>query len=550
MSPEQFLAAAGRRLRAIRAAENAWRWAWAGGLVAVIVVFAARHISWRPTEVAGFILGLGVVIGAAVVAAARRLPAIETARTADQHLGDHDALSAWVEFRQADTPFAPAVDRRAQETTHRHTVKESIGGPQGQWWRLAVAVALFGGALVMTAPSNPQDAIRRQAEIEEQAREDIADELAEAAAALPEDSDARAELEALIEQLEAGELTTEEAIDELRRIEAELNSLAGSDLASAEAAANGLDKAVGARPLPGAEEAEGAAEQLDAAAQALEDATEAERQELADRLDDLAATQRAGAPDVADALERAADAVRGGGGQQELSDAAAATRSRDAELDNRRAARDGAAAARDGREALQRAAEGAGSSEAGQPGAGTGNSPSDGDGDGQGAGEGGGDGEGDGEGQGNRSGDGDGDGQGQGSGSGTGQGAGGNPQGTVDGGQRPGGGAGTGGVGQPGDGGTHDGLAEGDPNFEEQFAPQPSGDITGGRQQGSGGDLEHNVGGVDTASDQGSARQPLADAIRQYQDQSATAIEDLAVPSTYEQLVADYFDDLARRTGG
>ena len=155
---------------------------------------------------------------------------------------------------------------------------------------------------------NHQDDVRHRRAAEQELAKQEAEALRKAAQALPtaadgKKSEAAKALEALARELERSPNleTAKKAVDTAA---AKLASGLDPNFLSQKAALKGLERALGTRPLPGANGS--AAEQLRQTASQLAGLTPEQRQALADRLASLAATQTAGNPDAAQALSQAA----------------------------------------------------------------------------------------------------------------------------------------------------------------------------------------------------------------------------------------------------
>lgn len=135
----------------------------------------------------------------------------------------------------------------------------------------------------------------------------MADELSE----LPDDEVDQAtidKLNALAEEVRKSD-DAQDAAAALEEAQTELLRELGSDELSERAASDGLEQTLEQNPVaPG----ETAAEQLAAAADAVDELTDQQKRDLADRLDDLAETQQDGDPQTAEALADAAEALRNG----------------------------------------------------------------------------------------------------------------------------------------------------------------------------------------------------------------------------------------------
>lgn len=518
MTPEELLRAVRRRVRLHRATAALLGGGWLAALACVAVVAAARALPWSFVEPAGIVVPAVLLAARVAWTATRPVPDVVAARVADDGLRSRDALSAHVEFGEAGDPtFAARIAARAHAVAAAADPRGAVPRPPVPWWRAGMLSLGVLAAASLVVAENPQDLARERHRAQEAAVAEVVEELREAAQEAGADTELGRELDALADRLEAG--TPDEALRELARTEAELLRRAGDDLGTARAAAEGLEAALQARPLPGADGAGAAAAQLEAAAGALAGMSDQERATLAQRLEDLAATQAAGAPDVAAALSEAAAAVASGdpGAADALRAAASAVRAHGAEVGERVAA---AAAASDLgalRSSLSGALDpsptGGAQVAAGRPG----------------------------------------DGKGGGQGDGDGEGGGGPTQGDVGGGDRGGTGAGRGGVGGLGDGSgeTATPSPEAPAPRSEVFAPDPTGSRGGdGPMAGTGGDLSGRAGAADTTSELGAARLPVSEAVRRYREQAARALDQPGLPAGHRTLISGYFERLSRATAG
>ncbi len=428
-----------RRLRAVWAWDTAQALAPLAAGVALLLVLAGWVLPWAWTDWAALALAAGLAGAVVVTAMAARLPDLLVARAADRGLATRDAFSTALELPADVEHFGSRVRERAVRLAADARPADAV---PVRWRRRALLVAaiLTPLAVVLALTANPQDARREERARERAAVAAIADDVAADADQLRADP-AAVEAARRLDEL-AAELR---ATDDLGRAEELANKMADelartqtAESLAARAAVQGLTQSLDQEPLPGARAGQDAASQLGALAAAVGSLGIGEREALADRLDDLAATQQVGDPATATALAAAADALRQGdlaAAQDALADAASANAATAATAAGTAALGEAAATARHAADAA----------------AGPASSPSDSDSTGEARGEGEGQGAGQGQDQGEGRGEGDGDGEGQGSGQGQGQ------------------GDGSGGRGSGGAGGS------------------PSGDVSGG---GTGGDTD------------------------------------------------------------
>lgn len=522
---QQLLVGVRRRLRISWSVATFYWLAPAVALVALLLVLVGRIRPWWWPEPAAVAAVAPAVAGIAAAAVLQRISLRRAALAADRSLRTHDAFSTALELEAKGVagPFAQRVAVRAGELASRSTSREAIRFPRpGR--RVGAGAAIGGVALLLALLANPQDAIRRTRATEQRAIEALADELETERAALAERATTDGEravldeLTATATELRAAEdLTQAEEI--LRRASSDLSAQVPADLLAAKAASKGLAHNLEARPLGGG--GGSVASQLAEAAAGLDQLSPEEREALAERLAELAESQRVGDPTLAKELAAAASAVSSGdtgkaaASLQSAANAAAATQARVANGETARAAANAATASAN--RANQARAQGQGK----------------GQGAGQGAGQG--------QGQGQGAGQGEGQGQGQGQGSG-----GGSPSGVVSGQGSGTGGRSQGGQGRPG------GQAEAGPASAEK--PQ-LGDLnlppeaTDGETMNAGGtptgDPGEVVGKGDGPTQGGTVTVAVSDVLPSYRDQALDAIDRTAVSPADRQLVTDYFDQLA-----
>jgi hypothetical protein len=538
---QHLLVAVRRRLRLGWVLATTYWAAPAVAALALALVVIGRFRPWAWPERAALGVAAAAVLAVVVAALVQRISLRRAALAADRGLNTRDAFSTVLETDIAAEPFGPRIAARAGELARVHRGREAVA-LRRPGRRLALALAIGGGAIGLALVTNPQDRIRSDQAAERKAVAALADQLAaekaKLAALAKTDAERAAldELNAAIAELRTTD-TLAKAEDILRQTAADLSSKVPNDLLTAKAAAKGLTRNLESRPL-----AAGAttADQLTNAAAGLENATPEERKQLAERLAALAESQRVGDPTTAKQLAAAASALQAGDvgtaatSLQGAAASATAAQNRVAAGEASKAA-SATAASTAAKAAAQRAANAAGKA--------NGNKPGSGKGSGSGKGQGSGSGSGSGKGQGTGQGSGQGQGQGQGGG-------GGNPSGVV-GGQGAGGGTqgGKGGAGRPG------GKLETGPNNDE--TPK-LGDITlpptgadgetinaGGAPTGEPGEV---IGKGDGATQAGSVSVPVANVLPKYRDQALDALDRSAVPPADRKLVTDYFDRLAGNT--
>jgi hypothetical protein len=301
-----LIAAARRRIRRRRIARGATIGAWVGVAVAVAVLAASRLWWWSALPpawaVALALLALAAGIGALIGASRRVLGENELALLVDRAMGTDEALVTLLHLERSgsDLPAVRAdLERRVAELPGRDVGVPSHAPRHARWLPLAALVA----ALILLIPARPPLAPPVGPTAEEAAR--LAEAL-EKNEALP--SEIKEDLRSLIEGLEDGTISDEEAEQRLRDIQEALRAFdetmadAKEDLDALSEAADALAGAEGLPP-----EAEAAAEQL---AEALEQgdteaAAEAARK-LADAIEQGTPEQAAAA---GEALSKAGEAL-------------------------------------------------------------------------------------------------------------------------------------------------------------------------------------------------------------------------------------------------
>jgi len=306
----------------------------AGLLLAVLVAAAAR---FRPlltnAEVAYVAAGLALtgLLVAAVVLGAQRRTLLEKARFADLHFDLQERASTAVELNAGRLQAPPSLAARQMADTVRATsaVNASALLPMRFNWQdwLVIALSVLLLAIAVWLP-NPQEEIV-------QSRREVAKTVAEQTEALEAISEEIAENDALTEaqreellepvqsalqELEAGDLSQEEAVAVLSEAEAELRELSAANSTEAlrrqlEDAGRPLADNAASQSLGGALQNGNLAQAGAAAAQLADDLSALDEEELAELADSLAETAAAlesADGELAQSLREAADALRQG----------------------------------------------------------------------------------------------------------------------------------------------------------------------------------------------------------------------------------------------
>lgn len=524
-----LLASAKRRIRTVWAMATI-EWLALPAAAATLFVVGVLWLTgsstpwWVPVAVLGGCAAL-------TLAAARliRLSDHDAARVVERRAGLDDVLTSALEFTDQSDPYHGGIQARARQAIvgvdARRLLPVRI---RPRRLLAAAAVVALTAALTTVSPWGDAQGTAEASSVlgeEVERLEELAEALEEAAEeAEDEELEAElAELAALVAELAediAAAESVEEAAERLDRAERELGDRAGDSFLAEKAAVLGLEQSLQLRPL--ADGAGGAAEQLEALANALDGLDAEDARATADRLDALAATQTEGNSAVSDRLREAAELLRNG----DRAGAAAALRSA--------AAAQGSANTRLASGAASRAASNA-----------AGNAASRLRGEGAGRGDGSGEGEGNGAGEGQAGASGQGNGAGASGGGGSGGQGGGSPSGQISG-VSPSGTdqEGQGGVGTPGQGPGAEVTT--DVARATVFDPIVSGPIDQQQVGIDGGAGEGDIVGQGLGpTARGQALVPYVDVLPSYLSDAAAAIDQLEVPPSLRSSVRDYFDNLA-----
>lgn len=510
----------------------------AGLLVAALLALAARL---RPlldnTQVgyAALALGLlGLVIAAAWLLFQRRT-LLQQARFADRHFGLKERAATAVEIAEGRLETPPPMAEKQLADAVRVLQAQDIAAAlplspaRRDWFVLLLALALLAAAVWLP---NPQaEILQQQRALEETIaqQEEAIEELVEEIEANPDLTEEQQEaltepLRSALEELQAQELSQQEAVAVLSEAEADLRDLEASNNNEA------LQRELGAASAPlsqtSASQSLGQALQsgnLSQAGQAANDLadelpqlTPEEQAALSEALQQSAAALAQVDGEISQALAEAAEALQNGdmaAAQEALRDAAGELQERAQE---QAAAQQAAAAAGQLSQGRQEVAQGG----EGQTGAGEGQNGQGQEGAGQGEGQG----------QGQGSGSGSGQGQGEGAGSGTGSGA-------------------NGGVGGgPGGIGGETGHAEEVfvPDFED-LSGEPGEDIELPAEcianpAACGGLLDERP----TAFGDEESRVPYNEVFADYRDAAYQALDSEPIPLGMKGYIRDYFSSLER----
>ncbi len=519
----KVFATARRRLRAAWMAATGEMVVPALGAAAVALVLIGWIWPWPWPEPAAAVVVAAGLVGLIGYGLFFRVPDFVVARALDRGLENHDELTTALEV-DPDGAFSERLFDRVGELT-TDDASEAIGLPFS-WKPWAIGGALLVAALGLAVVQNPADDDRARLDAERAAIAEVAETLetrAEELADNPETEALAAEVAALAEEL-ARESDLDDALARLEEVSTELAEANDAEALAERAASRGLQRTLEATPL-----AAGAtpADQFEALAAAAAEGSLDEQQlaELAERLAELAATQEAGDPATADALDAAADAAAAGdlgalgaalgdaagSSSDAAANAASGVASELTAADLERLADQLANAAAPGQES----GEGSGSDEGDGSGSGEGEGPVSGEGEGEGSGPG----------------------SGEVSGGGGATASGNNPSGRG-GGQNP------------------DGTSsrdEASPEHAEATVVVPDGgesDILDADAQATGSGTSADPNRVDGLTTDGQASVPVRDVVSAYRDRAVDAVDSLSLAPSETEAVETYFDYLAGLTGG
>lgn len=409
-----------------------------GLLLAAAIAALARLRPLLTNEEVGWVaLGTGGVgiAAALLILLLQRRAVLDQARFADAQFTLQERTSTAIEIQSGRfTLPAELAERQLKDTVQAISRVDTRRGlplrlNRQDWLIILVATVLLSLAVWLPNPQadilQGKRAVAESIEEQIQALEALEEEIIQNPELTEEQKEEILEpIEGAIEQLEAGDLSQEEAVAVLSEAEADLQALEASN--SNEALQQALETA--GQPLADNENAQALGESLQngdfsaasaAAAQLADTLPSLTPQEQAELAEDLAATAEALAqtdPELAAELNAAAEALQNGdvaAAQQALREASGTLQER---AQQQAAAQQAGEASGQVGESRQEVAQAGQSGQSGQTGEGQGQ------GEGEGQGEGQGQGQGQGEGQGNGDGNGQGQGQGQPNGEGTGQG--------------------------------------------------------------------------------------------------------------------------------
>ena len=399
-----------------------------GLLVGVVVATVARIRPFLDNNEVGYVaVGLAVVglLVSSIVFLMQRSTLTQQARFADRQFGLQERVSTAVEIHEGRlTVPAPLAEQQLADTLAAiRPVDAKRDLPlrliRRDWLVLGTAVALLIAAVLLPNPQT-EELLKRRAvtqAIEEQveALEALQEEIQQNPELTEEQQEELLDpVENALQQLEAGNLSQEEAVAALSEAEADLKELssnlstedlrrrleeAGQPL-SDNAASQSLGQSLQSGNLP---QAGAAAAQL---ADELPTLTEEELSQLAQDLAETAASLQNVDSELAQQLAEAAQALQNGdtaAAQQALREAAGTLQQRAQEGAAAAQAADAAGQLNEGRQEVAQAGEGDQSGQQGEGQQGQSGQQGQGQGEGQGQGQNGGSGEGQGQGQGSGS---------------------------------------------------------------------------------------------------------------------------------------------------
>jgi hypothetical protein len=446
----------------------------------------------------------------------------EAARTAERGLDARDALTTALEFSNEEEPLHRAIQRRAESVIATRKPREAVGLVASQR-SLGIATTLIAAALLVgllpplggdgaqttgfgeIAAGEAAEA-ERMADAIETAGMANADELAE-------------QLRSLADELRRSD-SLEEALEAIDEAQTNLEGKLDADFLSQKAAVQGLTRDLGLRPLVDDAPVEAAA-QLQQLAAELDELSAQQQLATSDRLRELAESQNAGNPALAEELFSASAALSAGdtsaaksaleraaGVQAGALDAARAQQSITEtvrSLDASKARLDGGegAASGSGTGSGEGAGQGQGQKDDNAPGLGRGQAPGQGQGQGGAAG------------QISSVTAGDGDAQGQG--------------------------------GQASIGHGDETNAGTEPRVDTVYDPVDLGLVADQLQIGIEGGASQGqlTGKGDAPTHRGESVVPYTEVLPDYLNQAADALSTLEVPPSMRQIVESYFDGLA-----
>lgn len=281
-------------------------------------------IAWSLGALAGFVLALGTR------AATFRITDWEVSRAAERGLGARDAFTTALEFSDPGNDVHRAIQAEADEIAFTASPKQAIPvRPQADRLRQVGLAAALALALAFLPPLSDTPAlstdIQTALEAEAQEVERIADAIA--AEEVENSEELLEELRRLAEELRTAQ-SLEEALESLADADTRLDAKLDPNQLAQKAAVQGLANDLALRPLVDGSTLD-AASQFEELAEILDQLSEPELRALQDRLSQLATSQAAGNPDLANQLSDAASSLAAGdlaSAQQALTQAASEQR--------------------------------------------------------------------------------------------------------------------------------------------------------------------------------------------------------------------------------
>ncbi|MDX1687899.1 MAG: hypothetical protein R3248_07940 [Candidatus Promineifilaceae bacterium] len=398
----------------------------AGLLLAALVAAAARVRPLLTNEEVGYVaagLALAGLVAAAGVLFTRRRTLLEKARFADRHFGLQERASTTVELNAGRLQAPPFLAGQQMADTVRATsaVDAKAGLPlranRQDWLVIGLTLLLLIAAVWL--PNPRAEVLQHRREVaktiaeQTEALETISEEIEENEALTEEQRDALQEpVESALQELQAEDLTQEEAVAVLSEAEAELRDLSAANSIESlrrqlESAGRPLVENAASQSLGRALQSGNLAQAGAAAAQLADDLSALDEQEAADLAESLAETASAleGADgELSQSLQEAADALREGdvaAAQEALREASGALQQRAQQQAAERQAAEAAGQLNEGRREVAQAGQEGGQAGEGEQAAGEGQGEGQGPGGSQGQGQGQGQVDGAGAGQGN-----------------------------------------------------------------------------------------------------------------------------------------------------
>ena len=324
---ERFFRGIRRRIRVAWLSATAQQLAPYLGLIIVGMLLFDWLTRWNNGVVFSLLAVAGFTVALAIGAVSKRISAWDVARAAERGLNARDAFTTALEFDDPSDEIHRTIQTEADEIAAGSSPAEAIplkARPDRlRRFGLALGIAV---ALALIPPLGGSQALSIDVQTALEAEAEELERIADAIEAqdLEHKEELAEELRRLAEELRAAQ-TLDEALESLDKSETRLDALKDPNALAQKAAVQGLASDLALRPLVDGTSLD-ASTQLEELAQQLDQLSEPELRALQDRLNDLAASQAAGNPDLASQLSEAASDIGSGdlaAASQALSDAAA-----------------------------------------------------------------------------------------------------------------------------------------------------------------------------------------------------------------------------------